>query len=423
METDAELIIRCRAGDARALDALVRRHYKAALRIARRHAALPEDADDLTQEAFVIACERLDQLADPSRFGGWLLTIVRNQARMWHRRRFTQPTLFALDDEPATQAVDRSHAVREAVADAVATLTAEQRDAVRLHYLDGYDYRETALLLDIPVGAVRGRLDRARHTLRKELREMVTAAAYELSARDLDAMRRAATCALDTDEPDRLTLNAVFFDGDGALIGADGHRIFRHTSESLKGVGPVIVHAELGRRLRDDYPNAHKGRVTISNGEAVLRMNGDEVRAPVIEGEYPHWERAVPSEWAFRSVSRAGDWLDALAMVTRLGPLPENRVLIVLSPEDGTIALRGGEKPDGGVAWEVGGSFRAEYPVGRKRLTIAANVVYVEQAIRAIGLQPDDKVEFRANESLKPFMVRPAASDDCWVLTMPMQPA
>ena len=112
METDAELVIRSRRGDLRAFDALVRRHYKTALRAARRFAAIPEDADDLTQEAFVAACERLHQLAHPERFAGWLVTIVRNEGRMWHRRRFTQPTLFSLDDEEADSAGGNAEAAR-----------------------------------------------------------------------------------------------------------------------------------------------------------------------------------------------------------------------------------------------------------------------------------------------------------------------
>jgi len=424
METDAKLVIKCRQGDLQAFDVLVRRHYQAALRIARRFAAIPEDADDLTQEAFVIACERLHQLAHPERFAGWLTSIVRNEARMWHRRRFTQPTLLSLDeDECRVEAPRDEHreAVRHAIADAVSSLTAEQREVVRLHYMDGYDYRETALLLDIPVGAVRGRLDRARSTLRKELREMVTTG-WDLNSRELDALRHAATCALDAAEPERQALNALFFNGNGELIGADGHRIFRYSSDSLKGMGPVLIHADFGRSLRDAHADSRKGKFSISGGEAVLRVNGDEIRAPLIEESYPNWERAIPEGWELRSTARAGDWLAAIETV-RLRPMPENRVLIILAPEDGRITLRGGDAPDGGVAWEVGGSFPAEFPVIGRKLVIVANIVYVEQAVRALGLEPDEMLEFCANEPLKSFLVKPACADDRWVLTMPMAPA
>lgn len=428
METDAELVIRSRRGDLQAFDALVRRHYKTALRAARRFAAIPEDADDLTQEAFAAACERLHQLAHPERFAGWLVTIVRNEGRMWHRRRFAQPTFFPLDDEEADSSAGNAEAarrntIRDAIADAVSSLTPEQRDVVRLHYLDGYDYRETALLLDIPVGAVRGRLDRARTTLRKELQHMAAkSAGWDLDSHDLHALRHAATCALDTAEPEKQALNALFCNGKGELVGADGHRIFRYASASLKGVGPMLINADLGRALRDSYADARKGRLSISGGEAVLRVNGDEIRAPLIEESYPSWERAIPSEWALRSIARSGDWLAAIERLTRCGEMPENRMLIILAPEDGLITLRAGDKPEGGVAWDVSGSFRAEFPLGKQGLVIAANIVYVEQAVRALGLEPDERLEFRANEPLKSFMVKPADDDNCWVLTMPMQP-
>ena len=100
-------------------------------RIAYRFAGVAEDADDLAQEAFVTAFERLHQLEQPDRFAGWLAAIVRSEGLMWRRRRLTQPTFMELDEsilpaEPDGDSVRRA-SIRDAVADALISLTDEQR--------------------------------------------------------------------------------------------------------------------------------------------------------------------------------------------------------------------------------------------------------------------------------------------------------
>ena len=82
MLSDSELVTGCRRGERKAFSELMRRHYGTVRRIALSFAAIPEDADDLTQEAFIAAYERLDQLADPGRFASWLAAIVRNTKEM-----------------------------------------------------------------------------------------------------------------------------------------------------------------------------------------------------------------------------------------------------------------------------------------------------------------------------------------------------
>jgi RNA polymerase sigma-70 factor (ECF subfamily) len=59
-QTDAELVQRCRAGDAHAFDALVRRHYRAAYAVAFAVMRNAMDAEDVVQDGFVKALERLD---------------------------------------------------------------------------------------------------------------------------------------------------------------------------------------------------------------------------------------------------------------------------------------------------------------------------------------------------------------------------
>ena len=434
IDRDTELVTQARQGDRAAFDELVRRHYVMVRRIAYRFAGVAEDADDLAQEAFVTAFERLHQLEQPDRFAGWLAAIVRSEGLMWHRRRLTQPSFLEFDEsivprEPNLGAIHRA-SIRDAVADALTSLTDEQRQVVRLHYLIGCDYRETADLLDIPVDAVRGRLSRARVVLRKELREMTTTSmGWELDGRDLDALRWAGTMA--STDPERALLNTLYLDGNGRVVGSDGCRLFVYTSPSLESIPSLIVHADFGRTLREQYPEVRHGKLSLADSEAVLNIpGGDEIRSPLLAETFPNYERIIPTESVIAVNAKVDHWLHALEMLARqreAGPtrIPEvaTRILMVFSPDEGRITLREGEWPipDDGIAWEVSVSFAAKFTSGEAEMIVAANAVYVEQAIRALGLAPQDEIEFSSAGELKAFVMRPVGDQSVFVVTMPMQ--
>lgn len=400
--SDQELVELVRRGDRRAFDELVCRHYMAARRIACRYAALSEDAEDIVQESFIMAYERLHQLKQPDRFAGWLASIVRNQGLMWQRRKFSQPELTPFDESALVsdnwEALKRT-AIRDVVADAIAGLTAEQRQVVCLHYLDGCDYRETAMLLDIPVAAVRGRLDRARKLLKREL-AMISEKGWELSGRDLSALRVASLFAFNGHE--KPAINALRLEG-GRLIATDTHRLFCYPAGSLKGVPLATIHADLGRQLQD-HPDERSARLRLTDKEAVLRFkSGSEIRVPLVADEFPPtWEKVVPPSYEFRVTARAGDWL------------------AVLTPHEGRVILRQGESSADGPAWEASASFPAEFPAGGKDLVIAVNSLYLEQAVLAQCSKDDDPIEFLANHELGAFTIRTADASGVFVVTMPM---
>ncbi|MBI3947894.1 MAG: sigma-70 family RNA polymerase sigma factor [Armatimonadetes bacterium] len=443
-DSDGELVERCRHGDRDAFDLLVRHHHTAAWRVARRYVATGDEADDLTQEAFVLAYDRLAQLTEPERFGAWLTSIVRNLARMWLRHRSTQPPLLSLDEESgaarteqvsaaAAREASRLDSVREVVAAALAALPPEQRRAIQLHYLDGYRYHEVALLLGVSVGAVRGRLDRARQVLRRELQEMEApmTSGWELGARELDALRDAALFAIT--DPTKAVLDTLYLTGEGEVVATDTHRVFCGATAGLEGIPLTLVHADLGRTLRADHPGCRRGRLIVQEGEAILRLDGgEEIRAPLVEGTFPRWERVVPDTFAYRAVARAGDWLAALAMLAALreredagcDPAGDGlpRVLVRLSPSETRIILSAGGVPDGErrIGWEASTSFTACFTAGEEDFTIAANPHYVEQAIHALRVADDADVEFAAVAELRPFLIRAHRNGRTFVATMPM---
>lgn len=164
------LVERVRRGDAAAFEVLVRRHLRPAYAIAFRILLHREDAEDLVQEAFMMA---LDHFAtfDPGRpFAPWLYRIVVNRglnARKARARRRTEPVLDSVDDGRASPGAEAEYAeVRERFALALEQLPERQRLAVRLIDVDGLETAEVAEMLGVAPGTIRWYLHQARATLR-----------------------------------------------------------------------------------------------------------------------------------------------------------------------------------------------------------------------------------------------------------------
>ncbi len=171
---DATLVARARAGDGEAFGQLVNRYRRSAYLVALSVIGRPEDAEDATQEAFLAALERLDDCRNPSRFGGWLMTIVRNRSSNLVRRealRATDPIPFSASSKGPTPEKDAQLSeLRDEIARALGELPEAHREVVLLHDLEGWKHREIAQRLGLPAGTVRSHLHYARKSLRGILR-------------------------------------------------------------------------------------------------------------------------------------------------------------------------------------------------------------------------------------------------------------
>ena len=164
----AELVKRARRGDQAAFDELVRRHLRAAYAVALAVLARPVDADDVAQDAFIAALERLEDCRDPARFSGWLLRIVRNRALHALDKRKLRDSAGDVDDAGAP-ALHGDVVLRRRLLAALATLTEVQREIVLLHDLDGWTHAELAELLELTETNCRQHLFTARKALRAAL--------------------------------------------------------------------------------------------------------------------------------------------------------------------------------------------------------------------------------------------------------------
>ena len=163
---DALIVTRAVDGDTAAFAVLVRRYGPMMRAHTRRLLGGSADVDDIVQDTFVVAWQRLDELDDPAAVRSWLMRIVSRRAM--DRLRATRPHLDVDDLDhaaPAETAPPRivEARARAAALDAVlAELPEAQRQCWILRELGGQSYEEIADELAVPASTVRGLLARAR---------------------------------------------------------------------------------------------------------------------------------------------------------------------------------------------------------------------------------------------------------------------
>lgn len=173
-ERDAVLVARAREGDASAFEALVRRYLRPAHAVALARLGDPAEAEDVCQDAFVTALERLEECRKPERFGAWLLAIVRRRALDRRRHRAVREALplaaageVAGGGDPHRDA-ENAELQQELLA-ALAGLTELQREVLLRRELEGASHREIAAQLGISSGSARVHLHNARRLMRERL--------------------------------------------------------------------------------------------------------------------------------------------------------------------------------------------------------------------------------------------------------------
>lgn len=182
---DELLIRRAQSGDEGAFEQLLLAHQKGVYNLCLRMAGNPDDALDLSQEAFIRAWRALGQYQFDAAFSTWLFRLTSNVCIDFLRRQKRQQhmSLTVTDDDepgeeftlpdpapgPEEQAVHNER--RQAVARAMAALPEDYRAVMQLRAVEELSYEQIAEILDIKVGTVKSRLARARTQLRKILKD------------------------------------------------------------------------------------------------------------------------------------------------------------------------------------------------------------------------------------------------------------
>ncbi|MBO5126770.1 MAG: sigma-70 family RNA polymerase sigma factor [Clostridia bacterium] len=121
------------------------------------------DADDVVQNTFLAAFRKFSSLRDPASFKAWLLTIAKNECRMYYRRKY-RTDVISLD---AVGEIAEKTGTRSGIAqDILAALPDDARTILVLYYVEEQSQADIAARLGIPVGTVKSRLHYARERFR-----------------------------------------------------------------------------------------------------------------------------------------------------------------------------------------------------------------------------------------------------------------
>jgi RNA polymerase sigma-70 factor (ECF subfamily) len=166
-----DLVERAMAGDRDAFTELQRATIDRLYAIARLILRDGDRAQDATQEAYIAAWRNLSGLRDPDRFEPWIRRLLVNacyhEARSAKRRFNAEGRVRPIDTgSPDPAAV---WAARDELARAFEALAPEQRALIVMHYHLGLPMHETALILGLPVGTVKSRLNRTKQQMRATL--------------------------------------------------------------------------------------------------------------------------------------------------------------------------------------------------------------------------------------------------------------
>lgn len=168
------------AGDVEAFGVLVERYQDRIYSAVRNYVSNPDDAVDITQDAFVKAYAKLQSFDAGSAFYTWLYRIAINSAIDFLRRRKSRPT-DSLDDEKFTEIgfepaskdmrtdplrVATLHEQTRTLREAIGRLSEKLRSVLVLHDIEGLSQEEVAEILGVPVGTVKSRVSRARAELK-----------------------------------------------------------------------------------------------------------------------------------------------------------------------------------------------------------------------------------------------------------------
>jgi RNA polymerase sigma-70 factor (ECF subfamily) len=180
--TDDELVERTLRGDSTAFGELAFRHGPAVYRAALAALGSAADAEDVMQEAFVLAFRKLPHFRHDASFKTWLLTITWRRALRWRhspahqlKRLISAGGQFSSDlveHRPTPEQASIAGEIHRDVLRLIRSLPTRLRDPLLLSAGGRYSYAELSDILGVPIGTVKWRVSEARRLLRAKLERL-----------------------------------------------------------------------------------------------------------------------------------------------------------------------------------------------------------------------------------------------------------
>ena len=174
-QDDSQLVAASKQGDQDAFALLVQRHQRRVFNLVYRMLQQYEEANEVTQEAFLAAWQGLPSFRGEARFSTWLYRIAYNCSlkQLEQRKRDNALQLamqeLASKDEERTEATLEARARWESIREQLVTLPAKYRVVLILRHLQDMTYEEMAEMLTMPIGTIKTHLFRARNLLKERL--------------------------------------------------------------------------------------------------------------------------------------------------------------------------------------------------------------------------------------------------------------
>jgi len=180
---EGSIIERCKKGDREAFASIVQQYMKPAYYVALGYVGRPEDALDLSQDAFVNAFRHIKRFDTSRKFFPWFYSILKNLCmnHLARRRRRRESSIDEMAEEGQVpipvETVDPEQNVlrrdlEDKVGKALQRLRPKDKEIIILQHFQDYSYQEIADLLGIPIGTVMSRLYGARQAMRRELERL-----------------------------------------------------------------------------------------------------------------------------------------------------------------------------------------------------------------------------------------------------------
>lgn len=178
-DEDSRLVHASLSGNNEAFEELVKKYEKLIYNTSYQLLGNPDDAFDVSQDTFIKAYRSLGSFRGDSKFSTWLYKICQNTVKDYirskTRRQTVSLTAYGEDDTKEIQLdipdndissqPDRSYEreeCREAVREAIAHLSEDHKNVIILRDIQGYSYDEISEILNLEIGTVKSRLNRAR---------------------------------------------------------------------------------------------------------------------------------------------------------------------------------------------------------------------------------------------------------------------
>ncbi|NOR87561.1 MAG: sigma-70 family RNA polymerase sigma factor [Bacteroidales bacterium] len=164
-----DLIRQCKKGQQKAQMQIYKLYYKAMYNTSLRIVSQAADAEDIMQDSFLDAFQKLNQYSEDGSFGGWLKRIVINNSLDFLHKQKPQTELSdhleVVDNEEDSNVDIHTHLKIKDVKAALGKIKEEYRIMISLYLFEGYDHEEIGEILNISYSLSRTRYSRAKKKL------------------------------------------------------------------------------------------------------------------------------------------------------------------------------------------------------------------------------------------------------------------